>query len=262
MKILVLGAGKMVEAIALGKSSSNKLSDWGIFSPSKVSAQALATKCGAQFVPELSADLNPEFLIVGCKPQQLQELKTTLNDQYKDAVYISLLAAVDEKTQADILGVKKLIRVMPNLSVKYQEGVTLLSSNSAPEYLSKVSSIFSELGLVKVVEESVLEELTLLTGSGPGLFYEFTRELSLAFNSLPEEEREMLAKQVLLGAGINAKYENQNLTSLTQSVTSKGGVTIAVLMSWREQGLSQVLKAGISAGLKRSMELKKTILRS
>lgn len=261
MKVLVLGAGKMVEAILEGLVSSKFPIEWGIYSPSRTSAKELAARVGAQHVSNLDSFV-PDWVIVGCKPQQLKQLAIDLNGRFKDALFLSLLAAIEEKTQREILGVSRLVRVMPNLSVKFKAGVTLLSSDSVTAELKEVEKLFSEIGLTKVMDEASLQELTLLTGSGPALFYEFTQNLAQSFTSLNELEREELARQVLIGSAYSVKNESVPLQQMIDAVTSRGGVTIAVLTEWRAKKLASTLKEGVKAGIYRTEELIKTILQN
>lgn len=258
MKVLVLGAGKMVEAILLGLKGSEDLSQWCIYTPSQTRARELAAKVGARFISELPSDA-PDWVLLGFKPQQLVFVEKDLKGKYPGSLYLSLLAAVDESVQREILGVHRLVRIMPNLQVKVHEGVTLLSSTSAVDDLPAVKDRFSKLGTAIVLNEKELEELTLLTGSGPALFYEFTKTLARSFNSLDEKTRELLARQVLKGSGVAATLENESLDKMIDAVTSKGGVTIAVLEKWRGAGLSTLLKEGVEEGLRRTEEIKSTL---
>lgn len=261
MKVLVLGAGKMVEAILIGLKETEDLSSWSIFSPSGESAKALALKVGAEWVKELP-NLKYDYVLLGCKPQQLPDAALLLNDNLRDSLLISVLAAISEEKQREILKSKQLVRVMPNLPVKYKVGVTLLSSNSATNELPKVQKLFSNLGSAVILQEKELEELTLLTGSGPALFYEFSKNLSESFTSLDQKQRESLGRQVFLGSAISAKNEEKSLQEMIDSVTSRGGVTIAVLENFRSMKLLDLIKGGIAAGLKRTQELKAILLRS
>jgi pyrroline-5-carboxylate reductase len=255
MKVLVLGAGKMIEGILLGLRESVDLSMWTIYSPSGVSAEKLALKVGAKSCSTFSG-LNPDFVLIGCKPQQLKDLKGTIGDVFQDKLFVSILAALSEEQQLKILGAKKLLRFMPNLAVARNAGVGLLSSRSAKDQLSVIENLFLALGKVKVVSEKELDELTLLTGSGPAFFYELAKELASAFSSLTQEEREELARQVMSGASRVAQDSEKGLDTLISEVTSKGGVTIAVLEKWREKNLKGLIAEGIEAGKQRSEELR------
>lgn len=262
-RVLVLGAGKMIEAILMGLAQTENLKDWGIYTPSQLSAKDLALKTGARFVSGLDEISRPEMVLIGCKPQQLPDLAKDLNGRFSDSLFISILAAVEEDDQLKTLKAKSLVRVMPNLSVKFREGVSLVTSRSASAAeLTKVQSLFFLLGEAPVMDEASFEEITLLTGSGPALFYEFTQVLAKNFSSLDSETREKLARKVLKGAAMSASHDQANLQTMIDAVTSKGGVTIAVLEKWREHKMSQLLQDGISAGLKRTQELKNIIRRS
>lgn len=259
MSVLVLGAGKMVEAILKGlKNCDEDLSDWIIFSPSGTSARALARLVGAKSITNLNEVSSVDWVLLGCKPQQLHEVKELIGDKFKAQLFVSLLAAIPEEDQIKTLGVKSLIRMMPNLPVEYNSGVILLSSRSADLKLQKYKSLFSVLGEVMIVNDEELEELTLLTGSGPALFYEFALSLSRSFHSLGVTEREVLSSMVLRGAGVSINKE-KSLQSLIDSVTSKGGVTKAVLDHWREGNLQKVIDSGTEAGKLRAKVIKDSL---
>ena len=259
MKVLVMGAGKMVEAILLGLKNKIDLGDFHIYSPSGKSAQILAEKVGAVFLESLDDMSNPDFVFIGCKPQQLNQLAPSIVGKFEDATIVSMLAALTEKTQLRVLKAKKLIRIMPNLPVRFNQGVTLISSDSAQEDLPKLNDLFSNLGLVQVLSENELEELTLLTGSGPAFFYELTKLMAESFSSLDSISREKLARSVLSGAGISATSESHDLNTMLGNVTSKAGVTIAVIEEWRRLNMDELVLKGIEAGKERSRDLASTI---
>lgn len=252
MRVLIIGAGKMVDAILAGLSPED-LSHWGICSKTGASARALAASYGLNFVNDPTAFEDPDWILLACKPQQLKEVSVP------DVPVMSVLAALPEKDQKEILGVTHLVRIMPNLPVRLKKGVSLISTSS----LSLVDfprALFGKLGLVKVLPENELEELTLLTGSGPALFYEFARDLSASFSSLTEDERQELARATLLGSALSCG--DREFQTLIDAVTSKGGVSIAVLEEWRKRDLAGVLKSGVRKGLQRAQEIRAHLLRS
>ena len=262
MKVLILGAGKMVEAILDGLKNESDLTQFYVYSPSGKSAELLAKKVGINFAATLDEVKDPTWVWLGCKPQQLKDLAQTIKGKFPKATYVSMLAALAEADQLTVLGASKLIRIMPNMPVRYKKGITLLSSNSAPQELKKVKTLFSLVGLAKEVKESELEELTLLTGSGPAFFYEFTKMLAGSFTSLSEKEREDLARMVLTGSGVSIESSADPLSTMIGNVTSKAGVTIAVLEKWRQSKFSELVQNGILAGKARSGEIGESIRRS
>lgn len=262
MKILILGAGKMVEALLEGLKAEVDFSHYYIFSPSGKSAETLAAKVGANFVTNMTDIEDPDYVWIGCKPQQLGDLGRSIHGKFAQATFVSMLAAINESAQMKILGAKKLVRIMPNLAVKQKRGITLISSSSSPDEVPCLEALFSLVGKVVAVKEMELEELTLLTGSGPALFYEFTKKLAESFTSLDSAQREELARMVLQGAGVSVSVNSSPLQTMIDEVTSKGGVTIAVLEEWQRLGLGGEIKKGIIVGKRRSEEIKQTILRN
>ena len=126
-KILILGAGKMTEAILSGLHTQIDFSSCWIYSPGVESARKLSLLVGARHVSTLEG-IKPDWILIGCKPQQLPELKKIIGNQFQDSLFVSMLAALAETDQCRVLGIKKLVRIMPNLPVKYKQGITLISS--------------------------------------------------------------------------------------------------------------------------------------
>src|SRR4051812_8588781 len=223
MKDLVLGAGKMVEAILTGLKKTENLSEWVIYSPSGTSASKLAGKVGCRAVPDLNSVKNPDWVLVGCKPQQLKDLAVTLEGKFKDSLFVSILAAVTEEDQIRILGIKDLIRIMPNIPVENNDGICLMSSTTAKGRLSSFQHVFNKLGTALIVSEAELDELTLLTGSGPAFVYEFAKNLASSFESLNEADREKLTRTMISGSAKAMNLSKSSLTDMTEAVTSKAG---------------------------------------
>lgn len=259
MRVLVLGAGKMVEAILTGLKTTMEMHEWMIYSPSGKSAAQVASLVGCRAVSDLKNIPAPDWIILGCKPQQIDSVKETIGDLFKDNLFVSILAALSEEQQMKKLGVSKLIRVMPNLPVEFNDGVCLMSSASANDRLDSFQKLFARLGDAVIVKEEELEELTLLTGSGPAFFYEFTSMLAQSFTSLDEGQRERLARHVLSGAAITSGQKNRPLSDLINDVTSKGGVTIKVLEGLRESNLDKLIQKAVEGGKKRSLEIRENL---
>jgi pyrroline-5-carboxylate reductase len=257
MKVLVIGAGKMTTALLKGLAALEDLSSWGIYSPSGRSNKELAQAVGAMAVDKLEdVTVTPEWILLGCKPQQLPDFARILPARFRDCPFVSMLAAIPEQDQRRILGVDQLVRIMPNLPVASREGVTLICSESARKLVPEYQQLLAQVGMALVVTEPELEELTLLTGSGPALFYEFALNLAGGFSSLSAAQRELLALQVMYGAALSAHQEKLPLQTKIDAVTSQGGVTIAVLEAWRANALVKLIGKGVSAGLDRGRALK------
>jgi pyrroline-5-carboxylate reductase len=252
VKVLVLGAGKMVGAFLEGISHSQDLSNWMIYSPTGISAKNLAVKFNMDFIQDLGKVPLPDLILVGCKPQQLANLKQLIGERFNECLFLSLLAAVSEKNQLNILKAKRLIRIMPNLSIAVNRGVILASSESAPKDLVLLKDLLSAIGKTIIVSDSELDELTLLTGSGPALFFYLAQNLVNSFDSLDSDFREDILREVLIGAGALLDKNNKKFSQLITEVSSKGGVTGAILTEWNNSNFPLMVSKGIRAGLNRA----------
>ncbi len=80
-----------------------------------------------------------------------------------------------------------------------------------------------------------------------------------SFSSLNADSREKLAKMVLAGAGASASADSHDLNTMLGNVTSKAGVTIAVIEEWRRLNMNELVVNGIKQGKERSLTIAKTI---
>jgi len=259
MRVLIIGAGKMVDALLSGLRPDEH--DYFIFSPSGISAKALAEKHSINYLTAPFID-SPDIVMLGHKPQQLRDVAEVLKGKFPESIFASLLAAVDEKNQLESLYVKKLVRVMPNLSVGVKKGVTLLSSLSVDsDEMQILKRWLSPTGICVEVNETQLDELTLLTGCGPALFFQFAFNVSKCFETLSLDETLKLTAQVMIGSSdlIN-KYDGK-FSKAIQDVASKGGVTEAILKSWNEGRFFDEIRNGIDAGKIKTQMIKDSLPR-
>ena len=64
---------------------------------------------------------------------------------------------------------------------------------------------------------------------------------------------------VLSGSGVSLESASEELDQMIGQVTSKAGVTIAVLEEWRNLKLNELIMSGVTAGKKRSIEISQTL---
>jgi pyrroline-5-carboxylate reductase len=255
-RVLVCGAGNMAQGIFEGLHTKIDLSHYFFYTPSGHRAQELAKRVGAEWLKDLSGEGGFDWIFLALKPQQLKDLAPHVKAHFPHTPVVSFLAALSEAQQRQVLGAEKLIRLMPNLASRYHQGIALLCSESAPEKLPLVQEIFSHLGYTQVVKENELDELTLLTGSGPAIFYELTHILAQSFHSLTPEVRQELARRTLQGAACITQQSSSALSELIDQVTSKGGVTMALLEKSRALGLKSVIQQAVNRGLERLKEMR------
>ncbi len=154
----------------------------------------------------------------------------------------------------------RLIRVMPNLCLTVGEGASGLFATSGANQNDRTMAtrLFSSSGkTVWLEDESLLDAVTALSGSGPAFVFSFLEALlkaGIAVGLSPEISRQ-LSFQTVRGALRLAETE-KDLTDLIARVASKGGTTEAGLQVLESEGFSKTIQKTIEAAAARARELK------
>lgn len=258
-KILgVIGGGFMARAILAGAFEK------GLFSEDDILVCDPSEECRAYFskrgiaVSDNNRDaLDCQYLLLSVKPQTFPAVAQELQGS-KMPVTISIMAG---KTKAGIrraTGVEKIARVMPNLPCSVGAGMTAVdASELSEEERAFVLGLFFSVGEVIETEESLLDAVTAVSGSGPAYIYLFLRALIDAGvgQGLRREQAETLAFQTMAGGLTMARTSGKTLDELIAAVSSKGGTTVAALESFQKDGFVQSVSHAVDAAAKRAREL-------
>ncbi len=268
MKGIVLGCGNMSRAVVQGLSSVLNFNQTYFYTPSKTKAQKLAQDVGGIFLEDLSTlPEDPEFVFLACKPQQFSDLAKSLKGKFKtNPLFISILAATSLSLHEELLGSTRILRVMPNMPVKFKTGVSLLIASASVTKAEKDQwqNSLNHIGVTKWTQnEKEFDQLMLLCGSGPAFMYQWLKWLAEMSPELNFDECQQLAISVMEGSLASIKEQkDKDLQTLINEVTSKGGVTAAVLSGWEKENISASLKNGWNQGLTRVDEITQIILQS
>lgn len=262
-KIGFIGCGNMATAIVNGIVSKGYIipSDIIVYDIDLNKTNSLKENFNlsvAQDIPSLVKDSDVIFLCV--KPQVIAEpLEQIKNFDLSNKVLVSIAAGVKISTINSYFNSdQKIIRVMPNLCLMYNEGASALSAfNVGDEEFNSVFNIFNSLGKAIKVNEELLDTVTALSGSGPAFVFKFVKELSIAANELGLDSNDAitLAVQTLKGSAKVLEQSGKTADELISMVSSKGGTTIAGLNALDDQNFDRAVKAAVDAAHNRSKEL-------
>jgi pyrroline-5-carboxylate reductase len=106
-------------------------------------------------------------------------------------------------------------------------------------------------------DESLMDAVTAVSGSGPAYFYLLTELLAAAGRvvGLPPELAATLARQTAFGAGRTLAETGQDAAALRAAVTSPGGTTAAALAEFERSGLADIVNRAVTAARDRGVEL-------
>jgi len=203
---------------------------------------------------------NVECLVLATKPQVLAAVCRDLADavQARRPLVMSIAAGVRTDAIADWLGTTlPIIRVMPNQPALLRLSASALfataQANSAERELA--SKIMQAVGkVVWVDEESDLDAVTAISGSGPAYFYLLIDMLiaTACEFGLDATIARTLAVQTAVGAAAIAADSEVSMDDLIARVRSPGGTTAAALDSLEHQQLRTVFAAALRAARDRA----------
>jgi pyrroline-5-carboxylate reductase len=153
-----------------------------------------------------------------------------------------------------------VVRIMPNTPAQVGQGASVIvrgrHATAADERLAL--RMFRSVGLaIAVADESWLDAVTGLSGSGPAYVYCFAEGLVRggAAAGLPPELAHKLAVQTILGAATLLAESGQSPQELRAAVTSPGGTTLAGLAELERRNFLEAVAAAVVAATERSKEL-------
>ena len=204
-----------------------------------------------------------DALILAVKPQILHEVATQIAPAIREQqpVVISIAAGIRETSLRDWLGEETaIVRSMPNTPALVQSGATALYANArvSEEQRSLAESVMRAVGLALWVEdESQMDAVTALSGSGPAYFFLFMEALQAAGTELglAADTARLLTLQTAFGAAKMALESREDAATLRQRVTSPGGTTERAIEVFRQEGLEAAALRALQAAATRSREL-------
>lgn len=222
---------------------------------------ALAEATGIQYFPDITQALcETEAVVLACKPQQFKAIDQGLADAAGGKLVLSILAGTTlAKLKDKFAKARNIVRTMPNTPGQIGAGVTAFCP--LRELSEKDSDIvdktLSSLGNFHEVEETDIDAVTALSGSGPAYVFEFAAALrdAGANAGLPRELAEALSIDTLLGAAMLLAEGEASAEELRDAVTSPGGTTAAALQVLEEADFRKLVERAVAAAKARSIEL-------
>jgi pyrroline-5-carboxylate reductase len=265
-KITFIGGGNMARAIYRGLIESGfPTENIGVVDPSEA-AQSAARASGLIRIAEsaTNADLSADLIVLAVKPQITGIALSPLAHRVSStATVLSIIAGINSASLANLLGLPSddaVVRSMPNTPALVGEGMTGLFSNSDQRAHGRLLAerVMSAVGqCVWVSNESDLDLVTAISGSGPAYFFLFMESLADAAVELgmSPQTAHQLSIQTALGAAKLAQTSDDALAKLRENVTSPGGTTEQAIKSFEASELRAIVMSATRAAKKRSIEL-------
>lgn len=264
-KLGFIGGGNMAEALVRGllASGAAQPDQLRIGEPSAERRQRLADQLGVV----VTADNREvadwcDVVVLAVKPQVLPAVLEELHPiaQRASKLWISVVAgAPTQKIAQGLGGSPRVVRSMPNTPALVRTGATALArgAHATSEDVEIARTLFDSVGNTTVLDESLLDAVTGLSGSGPAFVLLVIEALSDGGvrAGLPRDVATAFAAQTVLGTAQLLLQSQRHPAQLKDAVTSPGGTTIAGLEELERHGVRGAFIAAVQAATRRSREL-------
>src|SRR5712691_11093476 len=262
-KLGFIGVGNMGEALVKGLIASKAAAPAQILvsarRPERV--KELEKLYGVRGASNSEVARDSDVVVLAVKPQILdQVLRGISGEVSRDKLIVSVaagvpIAAIERRLRPPM----RIVRAMPNTPATVAAAATALAmgEHATDADLATATTIFDSVGLTVVLEESQLDAVTGLSGSGPAYVFLIIEALSDAgvkmglsrYNALA------LAAQTVLGSAKLLIETKEHPGRLKDMVTSPGGTAIAGIATLEAGGLRTTLINAVEAATRRSREL-------
>lgn len=266
-----IGGGNMAASLIGGLINAGlSASKITVAEPGQAQRETLEKLYAVQTTADNDQTLHCEIIVLAVKPQLLRQVCLQLDSQdSNNRLFISIAAGV---TSTDINrwlssdsnvsnnGQQAIVRCMPNTPSLLQCGACGLFANQFVSDAQKqqAEQIMQAVGIALwVADESQLNAVTAVSGSGPAYFFLLMEAMQQAGENLGlrAEVAQQLVLQTALGAARMAVESGVSAAELRQRVTSKGGTTEQAILSFQAANYQQIVSDAVKAANDRSITL-------
>lgn len=209
-----------------------------------------------------------DTLVVAVKPQSFREAGALLKPFVgPSTLVVSIMAgmtidALEAVIFEEVSG-GSVVRAMPNTPAAIGRGITVAVAAKKVSAAQRAiaDALLRATGSVEWVDqESLMDAVTAVSGSGPAYVFLLAEELARAgvAAGLPVELATKLARETVAGSGELLHRSELTSTTLRQNVTSPGGTTAAALeVLMGTGGMQTLLTRAVAAATQRSKDLAK-----
>lgn len=259
-----LGGGNMAEALVRGllKGEDCEPDSISVSAPRPERREEFSSKYGVRTAARNSDLLEGlDILILSVKPQIMQTvLKEIGKNVALETLVISIAAGISiASIESALAPGARVVRAMPNTPALVDAGATALArgSHASDIDLQVAKGIFEAVGLAVLLDESLMDAVTGLSGSGPAYVFLILEALSDAGVKVGLSRRtsQLLAAQTLYGSAKLVLETGEHPGLLKDMVTSPGGTAITGLHTLEHGGVRTTLIDAVEAATRRSKEL-------
>lgn len=275
MKIGCIGCGTMGGAVVKAMVKIIKPENLFITTGHIEKAKKFSEETGVN-VAESNLDLanKCDIIFLAVKPIYIKDVLKEIQPCFtQEKIIVSMAAGLNLLTLSNACKVSllsaetgeyiqpQIIRIMPNLPVTYEQGMTGLcaAAEVKEETVSIIITLLNGSGKVEQVPEKLMDAVTAVSGSGPAycfIFIEALADAAVRFG-MPRKQAYIYAAQTLKGAATMALEDPRSISELKDAVCSPSGTTIEGVISLERHGFRSTVIEGATAAYNKSVEMGK-----
>jgi pyrroline-5-carboxylate reductase len=256
-----IGGGKLAGSVLRGLVRAGFCAPEEIIvsEPNESARESLGTELGLKLTAE-NAEVaeGAEMIFIGVKPGVVLDVVASIGRGGVDKQVVSLAAGVDIANM-EAKSEARFMRAMTNTPAAVCQAATAIARGSRTTDLDidRARAVFSAIGTVVEVPETMIDAVTALGGSGPAFVYTVIEALAAGATrcGLPPEVSLGLATQTVRGAAQYALESQLSPEELRRMVITPGGTTAAGLQVMEERGSAGGISAAVIAAAARAKEL-------
>lgn len=202
-----------------------------------------------------------KLVVLGVKPAGIVELAREIAPHLAtDAVVVSIAAGTTTASiEAALPASASVVRAMPNTPSTVGLGVTGVAggSRASEADVALVARMFEAVGEVIVLDESQIDALSTISGSGPAYVFLLIEELTKTAERMgfTAEQAATMVQGTFRGATELLAADGSEPAELRRRVTSPKGTTEQAIGVLQEADLGAVFDRATAAALARAQEL-------
>jgi pyrroline-5-carboxylate reductase len=263
-RIGMLGAGNMAAALIRGLLASGTVTTDQI-RVSDVRPERLEELSKLYGIAAHSSNLDivrwANLVVLAVKPQVIDRVLDQVGPAFTpETLVVSIAAGVPIRSiEARLPTGARVVRAMPNTAAIALAGATGIApgASAVEEDLRVAKALFDAVGCTVVLDETLIDAVTGLSGSGPAyvmLMIEALADGGVKVG-LHRDTALLLAAQTVYGSAKLQLETGEHPGRLKDMVTSPGGTAIAGLHTLESGGLRRTLIDAVDTATRRAVEI-------
>lgn len=252
-EFVIIGNGKMAEALCKGLGSSYKLTVLGRNKDKLKQFKKDMDFVDTKIIDEYN-NIEGKIVILCVKPHSLENVSALFSGNAK--ILISILAGVTIEKISNLILAQSYIRVMPNVAAKHNKSMTTITGDIRQKEFAL--NLFDSIGQTLWVNtQKELDIATAVAGSGPA-YLALVADAMIDGGVKAGLARADASKLVCgLFDGFSDILQNNEPSDIKNSVMSPGGTTAAAIAHLEEKAVRSAFIGCIESAYAKAVQLGK-----